>query len=158
MNDDEALLSKPWLQQLLNNEGCGKNGPNSLVLEQIQQELGARLPDDYLEFLRLGDTFDGSFGESRLVLFPVWELVAANTGWGLYELNPELIIFCGDGGGERFAFDARTDAMPIVLIPMIAVGSRVFWEDAIPCGSSFEEFLEHQYKRDYWPKIASESP
>jgi hypothetical protein len=82
-----------------------------------------------------GFVSDGEY----LMLWPLETLVEENQGDNAAECVPGLFLFGSNGGGEAFAFDTRRPGLPIVQVPFIVL----CLEDALDCGSSFIEFLEH---------------
>lgn len=71
---------------------------------------------------------EGWVGDHYLVLFRAGELVEFNRDYEVAEYAPGLILFGSTGGGEGYAFDARSAGLPIVQVPLIGM-SR---EDATP--------------------------
>jgi len=56
-----------------------------------------------------------------------------NKSYGVNDYAPGLFLFGSDGGGEAFAFDARSDAKPIVSVPFIGMELKL----ARPVASNF---------------------
>lgn len=109
------------------------------TIEQLQLNLGIKLPDDYLNFFLRSDGADGAVGETGYVsLWPIHELINLNEGYRVREFAPGLLLFGSDGGGEAFAFDLRDMAMPIVGVPFVGMSL----EEAKPLAPTFTEFLK----------------
>jgi hypothetical protein len=118
----------------------GGNAPASAAeIERFEKEVGFRLPKDYAAFLEWSNGGEGFIGSNAYVIFwPLGELSKMNKAYQVQEYAPGFFIFGADGGGEAFAFDARTSQMPIVSLPFVGMGPSV----ACVIGSTFEDFLE----------------
>ena len=108
------------------------------AIGQVEASSGLNLPEDYKEFLREADGGEGFVGNAYLILWTAEELLAGNQGYGVEERAPGLFLFGCDGGGEGLAFDARSQAKPIVIVPLVGMELKV----ARPLANTFNEFLE----------------
>ena len=117
------------------------NPPAGAVnIEEFEEDSGVRLPKDYINFLRRSDGGEGFIGPNAYVIF--WrlsELEEMNKAYQVGEYAPSLFIFGSDGGGEAFAFDARTPEKPIVSVPFVGMELDL----ARHMGATFNEFLAH---------------
>jgi hypothetical protein len=107
------------------------------AIQRFEAGSQVRLPDDYVEFLRTANGGEGMVGNAYLSLWRIEELIQRNEDCEVAETVPGLFLFGSDGGGEAFAFDMRSGAKPIVMVPFIIL----CFEDAIPMGGNFEAFL-----------------
>lgn len=65
---------------------------------------------------------EGFIGPNAYVIFwKLEELMELNKAYQVAEYAPGLFIFGSDGGGEAYAFDVRTPAMPIVSVPFVGL-------------------------------------
>lgn len=95
------------------------------------------LPQDYLRFLSHSNGGEGFIGDSYLILWKLEELRQLNDAYEVSQYAPGLIFFGSDGGGNAYAFDARSRNMPIVSVPFIGMQS-----DQIELlGTDFKSFL-----------------
>ena len=96
-------------------------------IARAEQTLGAKLPLDYVEFLRRHNGGEGPVGGEGWARFIPVERIAEETSEcsELDHLNG-LLVFGTDGAGEAFVFN---HAGEVLVVPWI--GER---EDAIPQG------------------------
>lgn len=98
------------------------NAPaNQAELDQFEAESGVRLPPDYFEFLRRSNGGEGFIGNAYAILWRIGELTTMNESYQVKDYAPGFFVFGSDGGGEAFAFDMRTSAMPIVSLPFVGM-------------------------------------
>jgi hypothetical protein len=99
------------------------------------------LPDSYLAFLGFSNG-----GEGPLAVAPGWfviwsaeEVLESNQGYQVDKELPGFFGFGSNGGGELFAFDARSpQPWKIVMIPFIPLQERY----AVVVAESFEQFVK----------------
>jgi hypothetical protein len=115
--------------------------PNSIA--QCQADLRFRLPVDYARFLRRMNGGEGFVGRNYLRTWPVEDLIQFNKNYRVEAGAPGLFLFGTDGGGEAFAFDTRSVALPIVAVPFI-----LDLEDAKVMAPNFTAFLQHLYRSE----------
>lgn len=114
--------------------------PPSGLIEKVQLELGITFPADYANFIAAHNGGEGPIGNSSyLSIWPLEEMGILNEGYETQLYAPGLVFFGGDGGGEGYGWDTRDVDMPIVQVPYIGME----WGVAIPCGTTFVEFLEY---------------
>jgi hypothetical protein len=116
-------------------------------LHNIQLRFGARVPKDYLDFLRISNG-----GEGSLPVQPWWFVIwAAETiieRWIAYEMEeyiPGYLAFGSNGGGEAFVFNLNA-ATPERVYIMPFIGMEPGQE--ILVASSFKEFVRLFGKND----------
>jgi len=114
------------------------------TIRSSEIELGLRLPDQYVQFLKIGNGGEGFIGESYAIFWGVSELSSLNASYESNKLAPGFLIFGSDGGGEAFGFDTRGLNWPLFQIPFVGLD----WNSARPLGNSFDEFLERLYRWD----------
>jgi hypothetical protein len=117
---------------------------NAASIAQCQSHLKFRLPADYVQFLEQMNGGEGFVGENYLMAWPVEDLIQSNGDYHVHDNAPGLFLFGSSGGGEAFAFDTRSSALPIVAVPFIVMDL----EDAIVIARNFDEFLQHLYRSE----------
>ena len=117
-----------------------RNGTVSLAeIDALEGMIDLKLPEDYVEFLRLSNGGEGPIGEHGYARFwRVEELVERNEAYEVSERVPGLFLFGSDGGNEAFAFDTRKSPMLFVEVPFILM----IYEDIIHMSYDFEAFLK----------------
>jgi len=96
------------------------------------------LPLDYLEFIALTNGGEGFVGDNYLVLWKAEELETFNKEFEVDVYAKGLFLFGGDGGGEGFGFDMRSQPYKIVLVPYIGMSLN----DAIVVADNFTLLLD----------------
>jgi hypothetical protein len=86
----------------------------------------------------MGERGEGFIGNAYAILWRLGELTKMNEAYRVGEFAPGFFIFGSNGGGEAFAFDARTSAKPIVSIPFVGMAAGEAWA----IGPTFDAFLE----------------
>ncbi len=114
-------------------------GAERSVIDRAVAELGITPPPDYLEVLEQMDGGEGFVGSRYLRLYPVERLGELNRAFGVAEFAPGLIVFGSSGGGDAFAFDARTAATSIIQVPFIPLDLE--W--GICCGATLGDLVSH---------------
>jgi hypothetical protein len=111
------------------------------IVDEVQQQLGIKLPDDYLDFMRETNGAVGFVGSSFLRIYELEEIRPANQRLESDKFTPGLIVFGSNGGGLAYAYDMRARPVNIVEIDFVSIKSA----DAKLRGRSFEDFLEKLY-------------
>lgn len=128
------------------------NAPADLAtIKRVEEELGFRLPEDFVRFLQRMNGGEGMVGEIYLSLWQVEDLLRRNKAYRADEAAPGFLIFGSDGADEAFGFDLRSPTKSIVCLPFIGMD----WENAIPIAPTFTEFLD--VVSTSWPDIPSRS-
>jgi hypothetical protein len=107
------------------------------ALARCQSNLWFLLPADYVQFLEQMNGGEGFVGENYLMAWPLGELIQYNKDYHVEQRVPGLFLFGSNGGGEAFAFDARSILPVIVAVPFIVLNL----EDAIVIAPNFTAFL-----------------
>lgn len=107
------------------------------VLE-LKRRLPAGIPNDYFEFLLLGDGGIGNIGGGDYaMIWPTGEIEGNNIEYEATTYAPGLVLFGSNGGGEAFAFDTTQTASSIGIVPFVGL-SR---EEYRPIATTFLQFL-----------------
>jgi len=102
-----------------------------------EEELGLKLPADFVQFLKSGNGGEGFIGRKYVIFWGVEELPSINESYEVQQCAPGLLIFASSGGGEAYGFDTRKAPWPVVRVPFIGME----WGVAEIIGRSFSEFL-----------------
>jgi hypothetical protein len=118
-----------------------KAGCDDAELAVLIKEAPVRLPDDYLEFLRLSNGGDGRLGVSPFwfSIAPAQEVIELNRRNEQATYYPDLYLF-GQCDGNLFAFDLR-HPFPWPLVAIDYLDSRRECVDRL--GATFTEFVAH---------------
>jgi hypothetical protein len=116
---------------------------SSDAIARCQSNLRFPLPADYVQFLGRMNGGEGFVGKSYLRAWPIEDLIQFNKDYFVDVAAPDLFLFGSSGGGEAFAFDARSSPPPIVAVPFI-----VSLEDAIVIAPNFNSFLQYLYQAE----------
>ena len=112
-------------------------GATIAAIAEGEEQLVARLPAEYIEFLKLGNGGEGFIGNGYVILWGVEELASMNRSYEVQKYAPGLLIFGSDGGGEAYGFDTRCPQWPIVQVPFVGMD----WRYARSMGDLFSDFL-----------------
>lgn len=101
----------------------GNFGPpaSEAQIRSFESSVGFALPKEYVDFLRWADGGFGFVGHAHVILWPLEDLGRKNKAYDVAEFAPGLFLFGSSGGGEAYAFDIRSPAMPIVEVPFIGM-------------------------------------
>lgn len=114
-------------------------GATEASLEGLMAELGYRLPDDYLDFMRQSNGYTGEVGTANFVnIWRVEEVMPTNRANNFSRWIPGLALFASNESGDFYAFDMRHGSEGVVFIPSIPLDLRY----ARKVGLSFTDFLE----------------
>jgi len=119
-------------------------GASDITIAEAEEQLGLKLPADYVQFLKLTNGGEGFVGGGYAILWPVEELHSTNQGYEFAKYLPGFLSIGSNGGGEAYGFDTRDPLWPIVQAPFIGGG----WNDAWPLGKSFNSFLEKLHETE----------
>jgi len=115
-------------------------GARLQVIEQGQQELGRKLPEDYAAYVAHSNGGSGRIGAlSFLQLWPVEKLPARNRPRVVSSDYPELVLFASDGGEIVYALSTQGQVCVYLETPR-EILSEAKWR---VIGHSFKEFLEY---------------
>ena len=117
----------------------GNTPVSATDVARFEEEIGLSLPKKYTDFLKIFNGGEGFIGQNAyIILWRLGELVEMNKAYQVAKYAPGLFLFGSDGGGEAFAFDARTSAKPIVSVPFVGMELSL----ASMIAPTFEVFLE----------------
>jgi hypothetical protein len=104
------------IQELLTQAGGDKRpGASEAQINELEQRLRVRLPDDLREFLGWSNGWDSEFGETWLVLESLDGIADANDD-GFRDDFPGYVAIGGNGGLETFALDYGGGIAPTALV------------------------------------------
>lgn len=112
-------------------------GATDAAIAETEKQLDAKLPAEYVEFLKLTNGGEGFIGKEYMILWSIEELASMNQSYEVQKYVPGILIFGSNGGGEAYGFDTRTPQWPIVQVPFVGME----WRYARPIGESFSAFL-----------------
>lgn len=125
------------IEKLLGKDFNGNAPATAEEIALAERTLGQSLPSDFREFLQLTNGGEGMIGENYVMLWSAEELGQYNEMYQVKEYTPGLLLFGSDGGGEGYAFDARTSPPAVVMVPFIGMAL----EYATHVADSFDKFL-----------------
>ncbi len=121
------------------------NPPTEIeTIIKAEKELDIIFPPDYKDFLLITNGYDGTLGQSYVQFIKVEEILKYTDMYG-GEFFPWVIYLGADGGNEMFVLDKRGPELQFGVMPYIGED-----KDFIPLGKTFDEFVRHLYKNDYW--------
>jgi len=113
------------------------------TIQDVEQQLGMKLPPEYTEFLKKANGGEGFIGHSAyVILWPAGEIASMNRAYEVQKCAPGLLVFGSDGGREAFGFDTRHQPWQVVQVPFVGMA----WDVAHSVGETFREFLERLYR------------
>jgi hypothetical protein len=112
------------------------------AIAESEKQLGAKLPAEYVAFLKLTNGGEGFIGKEYVILWGVQELTSMNQSYEVNKFAPGFLIFGSSGGGETYGFDTRTTHWPIVRVPFVGMD----WDYARQLGDSFSAFLSRLHE------------
>ena len=124
----------------LNN--LGRAGVTELLISGRERELGLKLPDDYVAFLKASNGGEGFVGNNYVMLWKVEELSSMNRSYETEIYAPGLLIFGSDGGGEAYGFDTRELPWRVVRVPFVGM----HWNQAKQISQSFQTFVDYLHQ------------
>lgn len=125
------------MRQFLENLNLNAPASNDSITA-FENATGKKLPESYIEFLKIADGGEGFVGKAYVILWRLGDLITYHQGYKVEEYASGLLLFGSDGGGEAFGFDMN-NSWRIVQIPFIPMD----WDEAELVGNSFPEFLEY---------------
>jgi len=124
-------------------DGFRENPPaESSLIRQSESGLPFELPASYTQFLQYANGGQGFIGEQYVILWRIEELVDLNMAYEVRDNAPGLFLFGSDGGGEAFAFDLRSESLPIVSVPFVGMDLSLALAIAPSLGSFLEQLCE----------------
>jgi SMI1 / KNR4 family (SUKH-1) len=111
------------------------------ALKQLQQV--ARIPDDYIAFLRRSNGGEGFIGSSYLIVFGAEEVTSVSLDAEIKDIIPGLIMFGSNGGAKSYAFDTTKAEESIVEFYLIDIDD----EDPVLLANSLDDFFRYLSKQ-----------
>lgn len=79
-------------------------GASDAVIAEGGRQLNLKLPDEYVEFLKLSNGGEGFIGKnSYVILWGVDELASLNQSYEVQQYAPGFLIFGSNGGAKPMA-------------------------------------------------------
>jgi hypothetical protein len=93
---------------LLEESGWNKRGPAiSSEMRQLVALSRDRLPEDFLEVMRVSDGFSVEGFANPLIIYSIHEILQIRKDGGYYRGMPDGLLIGGDGGGWYYVLDFR---------------------------------------------------
>ncbi|MBP7748002.1 MAG: SMI1/KNR4 family protein [Phycisphaerae bacterium] len=84
-------------------------------IARLNDAVGAKLPHEYLNLLRVMDGCEGPIGKANYVMImSIGNVILGLEGDLVHETFPGVVVFASDGGDIAYGFDTRVPDMPIV--------------------------------------------
>lgn len=111
----------------------------TVATENIENEIGFKLPEDYKMFLDKYSNFEGMLNCEYVVLWGLDTILELNVGYDITGTLPNTIGIGGNGGGEFIAIEfTEPNNYRIILSPFIGLDEK---EYHIEIGNSFYDML-----------------
>ena len=114
------------------------------AIAETERRLSAKLPAEYVEFVKFTNGGEGVVGKEHVVLWSIGELLSMNRSYEVQKYAPGLLVFGSNGAGEAYGFDTRTPQWPIVQVPFVGME----WRYARSMGESFSAFLKRLHQAE----------
>jgi hypothetical protein len=113
-------------------------------IKLAEKECGYVFPETYKEFLRIRNGFNGDIGEMFVRFCSVEKLDEEN--WLEWKEDyPNFFIIGDDGGLEKYVINFNVSPPAFGLLP--SIGDE---NDFINLGTTWDEFVTHLAKRNFW--------
>ncbi len=112
----------------------------------LENRLGIQLPNDYREFLKFTNGFEGKVNEFVVNFDPIDKIIQS-TQDTCSRFFPWTIYIGTNGNLEMFVIDKRQKPYQFGLLPYIADDN-----DFIPLGDTFEKFIQRLYDNTAFEK------
>jgi hypothetical protein len=132
------------LKSYLSNLAMNDTGASIKLVQNLQQQVGFELPQDYIDLMRELNGGEGEIGENGwLCLFPINEIISVNNDYSLLmDQIPDYFLFGKDAADTGFAFNKRNGT-----IHSFGLMSNFKTDPIEFCGNNFLEFLEYLYNQ-----------
>ena len=133
-------LIKKYFRDTENNK-CKFNEPaTEEQIATMEKQLGIKLPNDYKEFLKITNGFEGLVNKFNVCFDPV-DKICQSTKINCSKFFPWAIYIGSNGNLEMFVIDKRQTPYQLGLLPYIADET-----DFIALGDTFEKFIKRLYE------------
>jgi cell wall assembly regulator SMI1 len=130
---------KKYFQGTSNTKDIYNDPATDEQISAVESKLNIKFPEDYKDFLKYTNGFEGDVGAFVAILDPVEEIYQS-TQQTCAEFFSGMIYIGTNGGGEMFVIDTRAIPFQFGLLPNI---SSI--HDFIPLGDTFEKFIIRLY-------------
>jgi len=126
-------------EKILIDHNCLKRTePPKTKIEEIEEAVGFKLPNDYKTYLQTFQPFDDFIGEECFYLTDIDELIEMNKISPIFNRLPDTLGIGGNGSSELIAIEKiGLDSFRVVLTPFIDLDKQYH----IEIGNSFSDFL-----------------
>lgn len=119
-------------------------GASDTALEALRRSY-PMLPVAYLSFLAHSNGAEGQIGEHNyLILWAAEVMPECNSGYGVDDFAPGLLLFGTDGWNSGYGFDCRFKDSPVVEVSLTGLE----WSDAEVIAPDFGGFLQRLSSAD----------
>jgi hypothetical protein len=129
------------VQKLLSLLQCNQPA-TAEEIEQLEEALEARLPADYIQFMRAANGGVGMVGGSYIVFFGISDLIKAHEIDLDFGGSGRYVAFATDGANAKYAFDSESSP-PNKVVKLDKIDEDLLFA----CGDSFLAFLDHAFKQ-----------
>src|SRR5262245_54214862 len=112
---DRAAIAASLAELIVGRAARTHPGATPAALDQAEQELARRFPDDYRELMLRSNGLDGEFSGRHVSLWPVGELAQRNADYGIARSLGGSIGVGTDGASACYALDYRSAPQPSVI-------------------------------------------
>lgn len=127
------------LEQLLHGVTLEQPGASVEEIDELEEELGVKLPGDLRWLLAEADGGSGTLGGKRpLVLWGAEQIADEAEAQEVSLATPGLVLFGTDGGAEGYAYLPRLQQGRFGRISLLAAGAHEFES----LGDTLRELLE----------------
>jgi len=103
------VMSERWVREA---------GTTQTELEAMRQDLGFRLPEDYITFLRWSNGGEGGIGGKYISLWSSREIAPLNRDYRIRSYLPNVLGVGTNGGGIAFGFLSDENGVKFVRVPL----------------------------------------
>ena len=132
------MIDTGYLKEFNGNKGISDKELETLPIIK-------KLPNDYIDFLKLSNGGEGFIGNEYIILYKIEELEGINNDYEILEFDSDLLIIGSNGGSEAIALDFIDNKTKYVLIPFLFDRN-----DIIELGEDFRSFLEGLFTKGYF--------
>lgn len=129
-----------YLENIVRND----MGASEASIKELQEQIGFKLPPDYIELMKEFNGGEGEVGENGwLCLFPIEDLIATNQDYQLLmQQIPDYFLFGKDAADTGYAFHKKQQT-----IHSFGLMSNFKTDPIEFCANSFSDFLEYLYNQ-----------
>ena len=139
MNPSKPDFIKKYFRESEDNKNKFNSPATTEQIAYLEDQLEIEFPNDYKEFLKFTNGFEGFVNEFFVRFVPA-DQIYQSTQDTCAEFFPWAIYIGTNGNVEMFVIDKRQTPYQFGLLPYIADDN-----DFIPLGDTFEKFIERLY-------------